>query len=276
MAEDEYTLYKYEPSPAAAMIFLIAFGLASLWHTWIIFRRKAWYFTPLLLGCIVETMGYVGRFLSASNPSSIGPFMIQTLCLLVAPALFAASIYMVLGRLILFLRAPRLSPIKPTRLTKVFVAGDVISFLMQCMGGGLLAKQSTFSTGQTVILIGLAVQIIFFGLFIVAAVVFHIRVINRPPPLLPVEDSGKWLQGWRGVLMVLYLSSGLVFVRSLFRLIEYTSDSDGPLMTHEAYLYVFDALLMLGVAAVVGLFHPANYVPTKKEILALQDLQIES
>ncbi|KAH8652574.1 RTA-like protein [Ilyonectria robusta] len=271
MANEEYQLYDYEPSSAAAMIFLLAFCLVTIWHIWVIIRQRAWYFTPLLIGCIMETVGYIGRFLSASNPSSLGPFMIQTLCLLVAPALFAASIYMVLGRLILFLRVSSLSPIKPTIMTKIFVVGDVISFLMQCMGGGLLAKANTFNTGKMVILLGLAVQIIFFGLFIIAGIVFHLRILKRPA-LLPVEDSKKWLRGWRGVMTVLYVSSALIFVRSLFRLIEYTSGRDGPLMTNEAYLYIFDALLMLGAAAIIGIFHPAKYVPTKKEIMDLQDM----
>ncbi|KAH7015902.1 RTA-like protein [Ilyonectria destructans] len=276
MADDEFNLYNYKPSSAAAMIFLLAFGLATLWHLYIILSRRAWYFIPLLFGCILETLGYVGRFLSSSDPTSITPFMIQSLCLLVAPALFAASIYMVFSRLILFLRASSLSPIKPTRMTKIFVAGDVISFLMQCMGGGLLSKQKTFDTGKMIILIGLAAQIVFFGLFTLAAVVFHVRIIGRSSLSLPVEDSGKSFKGWRGVMMVLYMSSGLVLVRSLYRLIEYTTDRDGPLASHEAYFYMLDSVLMLGAVAIIGILHPANYIPTKKAIMRLQDLEMES
>ncbi|KAF7557736.1 hypothetical protein G7Z17_g472 [Cylindrodendrum hubeiense] len=271
MADDEFELYNYKPSSAAAMIFLIAFGLATIWHMWVIIRHRAWYFTPLLIGCLLELVGYIGRFLSASKPHSLGPYMIQSLGLLVAPALFAASIYMVLGRLILFLRAPTLSPIKPSRMTKIFVAGDVISFLAQVMGGGLLAQQKTYNTGKTIILLGLAAQIVFFGLFVLAAVVFHVR-ITKHPALLPMEDSRKWFQGWRGVMSVLYLTSILIFVRSIFRLVEYTSDRDGAIMSHEAYLYIFDSLLMLGATVIIGIFHPAKYVPTKKEIMGLQDL----
>ncbi|KAL6401161.1 rta1 domain-containing protein [Ilyonectria robusta] len=224
----------------------------------------------------VESLGYVGRFLNSYNPTSITPFMIQSLCLLVAPALVAASIYMVFGRLRLFLRASSLSPIKPTRMTKIFVAGDVISFLIQCMGGGLLSKQKSFDTGKMVILIGLAAQIVFFGLFTLAAVVFHLRIIDRPLQLLPVEDSGKFFKGWRGVMVVLYVSSGLVLVRSLYRLVEYTTDRDGPLGSHEAYFYMLDSVLMLGAVAIIAILHPANYVPTKKAIIRLQDLEIES
>ncbi|KPM44113.1 hypothetical protein AK830_g2442 [Neonectria ditissima] len=256
MADDSFSLYAHDPSPAAAMIFLLAFGVISLWHVWVIIRQRAWYFTPLFIGCILETVGYVGRFLT--------------------PALLAASIYMVFGRLILFLRASTISPIKPTRMTKIFVAGDIISFLVQCMGGGLIARQESFNLGKTVILIGLVIQIVFFGLFILAAVVFHVRIMKRPPPSVQAEMGTKWFKGWRGVILVLYVSSGLIFVRSIFRLIEYTGDRDGPLMSQEAYLYVFDSTLMLGAVGIVAMLHPANYVPTKKEIMMLQDVEIET
>lgn len=62
------------------------------------------------------------------------PYIIQSILLLLGPALFAASIYMVLGRLIALLEAGHLSMIRPNWLTKVFVAGDVLSFLAQSGG----------------------------------------------------------------------------------------------------------------------------------------------
>jgi len=58
----------------------------------------------------------------------------QTLLILLAPALFAASIYMVLGRLIRLLRAEQYSLVRINWLTKVFVLGDVLSFLAQSAG----------------------------------------------------------------------------------------------------------------------------------------------
>lgn len=60
--------------------------------------------------------------------------MIQSTLLLVAPALFAASIYMELGRIIRLVRGEKLSLVKVTLMTKIFVAGDVLSFLMQASG----------------------------------------------------------------------------------------------------------------------------------------------
>jgi hypothetical protein len=54
--------------------------------------------------------------------------------LLVAPALYAASIYMMLGRIILVTDGESHSVIRKNWLTKIFVAGDVVSFIMQGAG----------------------------------------------------------------------------------------------------------------------------------------------
>jgi hypothetical protein len=59
---------------------------------------------------------------------------VQSLLLLVAPALFAATIYMTLGRIILLVDGEVHSIISKKWLTKLFVAGDVLSFMMQGSG----------------------------------------------------------------------------------------------------------------------------------------------
>lgn len=58
-----------------------------------------------------------------SDTMKLPPFIIQSILILVAPALFAASIYMVLGHVIRLLHADDISIIKPKWLTKIFVAG---------------------------------------------------------------------------------------------------------------------------------------------------------
>lgn len=64
----------------------------------------------------------------------MGPYIQQSLLLLLAPALFAASIYMILGRMILRLNSEKLCIFKKKWLTKFFVTGDVLSFSVQAAG----------------------------------------------------------------------------------------------------------------------------------------------
>ena len=87
-------------------------------------------------------MGYAGRYLSSQETApfySLENFVLQTVLLLVAPALFSASIYMELKRVIALVKAEHHSPIRMRWLTKIFVTGDVISFFAQ----GLLLPLST-------------------------------------------------------------------------------------------------------------------------------------
>ena len=80
---------------------------------------------------------------------------------------------MTLGHLIRPLAAEKLS------LTCAFVLGDILSFAVQGSPVGL--GVTGHSTGATaVILLGLFIQIISFGLFSFIAVVFYSRVLRAP------------------------------------------------------------------------------------------------
>ncbi|ETS77400.1 hypothetical protein PFICI_11274 [Pestalotiopsis fici W106-1] len=271
----EVNPYGYNPNAAAAMIFVVLFAIATLWHAIIVFRLRVWYFTVLVLGGCLEIAGYICRFLAHDNASNLILFVIQTLTILVAPALFAASIYMVLGRLIILLRAEAHSPIRPAWLTKIFVGGDVLSFLIQVIGSSNLSKN--FSLAKTIILLGLAIQIMFFGVFVIVAVVVDRRLSRTPTHTAQRLDAENTKLGWRGVLRVIYIASAMIFVRSIFRLIEFCGDSNSPMMKTEAYLYVCDSTLMFGVLAILIYYHPGNYIPSRKafdQILQSRDEEL--
>lgn len=61
-------------------------------------------------------------------------YIISTVLILLAPALYAASIYMIFSRLIILLEGKEYSLIRVNWLTKIFVGGDVVSFIMQGLG----------------------------------------------------------------------------------------------------------------------------------------------
>jgi hypothetical protein len=79
-------------------------------------------------------VGFLGRVLSHDDIWALGPFIMQSLLILVAPALFAASIYIILGRIILLVDGERYALVRRKWLTKMFVAGDVLSFMLQGAG----------------------------------------------------------------------------------------------------------------------------------------------
>ena len=44
--------YRYHPSKIAAIVFIAVFGLTTLLHILQVFKRKTWYFIPLVVGGI--------------------------------------------------------------------------------------------------------------------------------------------------------------------------------------------------------------------------------
>lgn len=55
MANNPWT---YDPSPVAAIIFLLLFTIATFWHAVLMFTRRTWYFTPFIIGgaCMSPTL----------------------------------------------------------------------------------------------------------------------------------------------------------------------------------------------------------------------------
>lgn len=85
---------------------------------------------------LVEVIGYIGRALSSREAPNftLGPYIMQSILLLLSPALFAASVYMELARIIALVEGEKYSIVPRRWLTKIFVVGDVASFITQGSG----------------------------------------------------------------------------------------------------------------------------------------------
>ncbi|KAF2018817.1 RTA1-domain-containing protein [Aaosphaeria arxii CBS 175.79] len=250
-----FVYYRYAPSLAAAAIFVALFGISSLLHIWQTWRKKSWFMTPFIIGALFEFVGYIGRILSSQDQWDRNAYIIQTLLLLLGPALFAATIYMILGRIILLTDGEKFSLIRRTWLTKIFVGGDVLSFVIQGAGGGVMSSADknpgNMKKGENMIIGGLFVQLFFFGFFVVTSAVFQYRGrahLNKLPKHIV----------WKKHIYVLYLTSTFILIRSVFRVVEYLQGNNGELLRKEVFLYVFDAVLMLAVAVSMNVVHPGD------------------
>ncbi|WZH47095.1 RTA1 like protein-domain-containing protein [Fusarium acuminatum] len=230
-----FHLYHYDPSVAAAVIFITLFTITTALHLFQMVQTRTWFFLPFCCGGIFEIVGYIGR----AKPDTLGAYIIQSIFLLVAPALFAASIYMELGRI----------------LTAIFVTGDVISFFMQGGGGGMMSSDEadTPDTGETLIVAGLFVQIVFFGCFVITSALFHKRL-----RLVPTQKVLTNNPPYARHLIALYVTSVLIFIRSRVRVIEFIQGFDGFIISHEIFIYLFDAVPMLAVMLIMNWVHPSE------------------
>jgi hypothetical protein len=200
----------------------------------------------------VQFVGYAARASASNKTGKLMPFVIQNTFILLAPVLFAASIYMVLGRVIRATQGEAHSIIHPRRLTRLFVAGDVLSLIIQGSGAGIMVTGENGKLAQALVLIGLAVQIIIFGIFCATAWRFHSRFRRDP--------AAEWVPAelaWERVLCLLYGVSALIMFRSLFRVVEFIMGNDGYLLSTEWPLYVFDTVPMLVVMVVFWKWFPS-------------------
>ncbi|KAL9945258.1 hypothetical protein ACHAQF_008402 [Verticillium nonalfalfae] len=272
MADDEvfvFKFYQYNPSLWAAAISTAVFAILTAIHTWRMFRSRAFYFTAFTIGGAFQSAGYGGRIWSHFDQEAIGGFVIQEILILVAPALYAASIYMILGRLIRALRAEHLSFIPVRWLTKIFVIGDIVSFTMQAGGGGLqsVGTLQMYELGEKIIIVGLFVQIVIFTIFMGTSVTVHRRISAAPTPAA--------LRGnvpWKKHLWVLYITSLLVLVRSAFRVVEYLQGKGGYLISNEIFLYIFDAALMAAVMGIFAVWYIGDLEQDKSDVYALDSM----
>jgi hypothetical protein len=187
---------------------------------------------------------------------ALAPYIIQATFILIPPAFFAATIYMILARIIRMVEGDHLSVIKPQIVTKVFVTGDILSFLIQGSASGLWVHPSLRTTATVLVVFGLAVQLISFTLFAVCAIIFH-RRLRRNPTARSYQVGPKWVQ----TLYMLYIVSVLIVIRSVFRIVEYVFGNDGYPISHEWTLYVFDSIPMILVTITFLFRYPGNLAP---------------
>ncbi|KAM0716846.1 hypothetical protein Q7P37_006698 [Cladosporium fusiforme] len=208
-------------------------------------------FVPVRRG--VEFVGYCARVASAGQAPDyrLMAYVIQATYILLAPTLMAASIYMELGRIVRLTDGEPHSIISSSKITKIFVTGDVVCLLAQSAGGGVSAAGHSF--GTKIVIGGLVIQLLVFLTFVVVAAFFNIRM-NR----VPTTKSVDVMISWRRHMRAIYISSGLIFLRSLIRLVEYAEGFSGYLYTHEWCLYCLDCLPMLIVAGLFIFIHPSE------------------
>jgi len=123
---------------------------------------------------------------------------------------------MIVARLVYFLLPQeRILGMSPRWLAKIFVAADIVSFIVQAAGGSMLANTEggdIVITGQRVYMGGIGVQLSFVAVFGVVTVVFFRRVEQRIRGGSLVRNQ-EWVRPLIWVLISVIL---LIVVCSIF------------------------------------------------------------
>ncbi|KAJ7242162.1 RTA1 like protein-domain-containing protein [Mycena haematopus] len=253
-----HALYDFYPSFAAAVLFSLLFGVVTTLHITQAAKRKTTFCWVIIMACFWEFFSFVTRAISTKYQQNAGLVLVSQILVLIAPLWVNAFDYIILGRMVhFFLPSRSILGISGSLLGTIFVLLDVVSFIIQIIGGsiaGPTAPQSEVFKGIHIYMGGIGLQQFF--IFILLGLAAHLH-----RQLSTLERNGTGKKNWRPLLFTLYLSLGLITIRIFFRLIEFSAGEEpdkNPLPFHEAYFYVFEAVPMLFALAAMNVVHPGS------------------
>ncbi|KAL8678272.1 MAG: hypothetical protein Q9186_005353 [Xanthomendoza sp. 1 TL-2023] len=256
--------YDYRPSLAANGAFLALFSLSLLaFLVQVTLSKRFIGFTiAMVSGCLLEVLGYIGRIMH--NPFGENGFLMQICCLTIAPAFMAAGIYLTLSRIVVTF-GPENSRIKPLSYPRLFIPCDILSLVLQALGGGMASAASHSNknpeNGNHIMVAGLAFQVFTLLVFMLLCADFAVRTVMRmnrlgEAALDPTHATLRRSMKFRVFLVALTLSTICIFVRSVFRVVELGEGWDGALIKNQTLFVVLEGVMVIIAVLVLNLFHP--------------------
>lgn len=243
------------PSLPLAYTSMVVYLLFAIFLTARVYRSKSSRFLYILgFTALMEAIGYAVR-IACANYTDFKRFITSTLFLLLAPNALALVNYKAVGEII------RLSNVKsekyylrPKFVTWFFFASDIFVFLLQGAGSGMQSNYANLKKGQAITLTGLALQLVFLACF--AAITIYVQ--NSPRYHYHVEGCKN---PKKKLFFCLYVTIGLIYIRSIYRVVEYAYGYTGPVVRAEWALYTFDTLAIAICFLVYCVFFIGNYLP---------------
>ncbi|GLA86055.1 hypothetical protein AtubIFM56815_010305 [Aspergillus tubingensis] len=264
----------YVPSLAAAVLFCVLYGLTLICHGIQAFLYKKRYAWVIMMGATWELIAFIFRALLTRQQNNSNYDTVYTIMFLLAPLWINAFLYMTLGRLIYFFTPDqKLAGITARRYGRLFVWLDIFAFLVQ-LGGAAITTQTDVPTST--IMLGVHIYMGGIGLQELFVLIFTGLIIHLHRKLIHLEQAGILTPGgmagmnmstsrnkpmpWRWLFYVMYTALGMITIRIIFRLCQYAQGTDpsNPVLTHEAYEYVFDAVPMFIALVLLNVVHPGR------------------
>jgi hypothetical protein len=169
---------------------------------------------------------------------------------------------MTLGRMVYyFVPSHSLLRMPAATLAAIFVALDILSFIVQLIGGSMSGPGSPPDEQMKAVHIymgGIGLQEFFIVIFVVLCILFQkkMHTIERQHKGLKAFFTSDW-----GMLLgTLYFSLAMISVRIIYRLIEFSGGmgQDNALVTHEVYFYILEAAPMFLALLAFNVVHPGR------------------
>ncbi|KAF7595520.1 hypothetical protein BBP40_005856 [Aspergillus hancockii] len=262
--------FGYEPSLIAGIVFSALFAVIFVWHVAQTFwHRNLFLGITFSLGAFGELGGWVGRAIANKCPYSVPLLEEQLVLLILAPTFTTAGIYCVLSMMVPIVGRDK-SPLSPRTYLIIFIGADVLSLILQGIGGGMsasaLGKDGNEWPGTYTMVAGIIFQLVVLVIFTVFFqwVMFRaMRQVMNDPPL-------------RNIYIAVNLSILFLVIRGIFRSVELLQGWRGYLFTHEIYTIVLDAVMVLLSLLIFNIFNPGLLLKKAKKNPSPASLELES
>ncbi|CAH0057021.1 unnamed protein product [Clonostachys solani] len=268
----ELSFYGYRPNLGANIFLTVIYSLViSAAAIIILQRRRDWlsYNICIILGSVLELVGYAERIKAYSNPFALDGFTIQYALLTIAPVFITAAIYISIGQLAQKMGRGYLN-IKPGLYPRIFIPCDVVILAVQATGGALTTSQTSSPeaaakykygkpSGVIVTIVGLVLQVVSLTVFLV---LFSAILLGQTKSRGLCEAKSKkpaaWTKSMRLSMFIYSLAIAciLVLIRSAYRVAELSNGLDSGLAQNEGLFIGLDGMLIaLATVLLIG-FHP--------------------
>jgi len=217
----------------------------------------------MVIGEYTFALGIGARFGLHSMPESRGLYIVEYIFVVLSPCAFIAANYVLLGRLARHVDCSKYLLVPAKRITIIFIASDISTFLIQAVGGTLSISANDSKAnkaGSHIFLAGLALQFLSFFTFTCIYLTFLYRVHKRQPEIWTMDSGKKWYWDWRTLAGALFVSCIGILIRSVYRTVELSQGFGGHLSTVEAFFYGLDTLPLFLAIVIYIPFWPGRFI----------------
>ncbi|GAW14071.1 hypothetical protein ANO14919_034630 [Xylariales sp. No.14919] len=260
--------YGYQPNLGINIFFVAAYGIAAAYGFIVTVWKRKWltYTIAILIGSLLELVGYVARIAGHNDPWFSTGWILQYSIITFAPVFMSAALYVCIGRIADFLGRGAFN-INPRLYSRVFIPCDVIALIVQGAGGAVSVTESVTTTGVTpgaaIVIAGLTFQLVSLTVFFIlfGAVLWPSNIWHPKSSNLPIRQA-KRLRAFAICIITAIL---LIIGRSAFRVAELSEGIRGSLIHDELLFIIFDGFPIVIATVIIVTVHPIFMLQTEQD-----------
>ncbi|KAF5322038.1 hypothetical protein D9619_002221 [Psilocybe cf. subviscida] len=260
--------YGYVPTHWIAILFLVLFGLSTAAHSGQAICYKLKIFVFAVICGIMEIIGWVGRVWSSRNPLNGTPFNMQLEMTIIGPT-FLTVVYFKYFESLVNILGPSYSRIRPHLYHSFFLGCDILSLLLQVLGGSIATSgdsQEESSVGDWIMFVGIVIQFVSLTVYLILATEFFLRYYNDRPikqqgdseksPESPSTGRGTLTPRLFALSGALIFGSLCLFIRCVYRAIEIGARFESRFSHTQVYFNVLEGTMIVLAMVTLNILHP--------------------